>query len=133
MLSPGHSLVGVFLPGEEPVRSDEPQLYDFKVFDSNGKETFNLSGMSLDIAERPFYFLTDTKRALVTCSYWGDELRFYNQQGRLLNERRFIQEGTLSRINPKGVFNDNGHLFLFNLSRAAKREEKSVRTVHVLG
>jgi len=124
VLSPGHSLIGVFSPGAAPTRTDEPQRYDFRVFDSGGQVIFNLSGMLLNIAERPFCFLTDSKLALITCSYWGDELQFYDRQGQLLNERHFLQEGTLSLINPKGIFDESGHLFFFNLSRARAEEEK---------
>jgi len=124
LLAPGRNLTGVFSPGAAPTRADEPQLYDFRVFDSGGQEIFKLSGMLLNISERPFYFLTDSKLAIITCSYWGDELHFYDRRGQLLNERHFLQEGTLSLINPKGVFDESGHLFLFNLSRAREEEEK---------
>jgi hypothetical protein len=76
------------------------------------------------ITERPFYFLNEAGRSLTACSFWGDQLHFYDRQGQLLNERRFIQEGTLSLINPKGVYDDSGYYFLFNLSRAREEEEK---------
>jgi hypothetical protein len=124
LLSSGNGYLGVFLQGPAPTRDDEPQLYEFKVFDSNGGVIFNLSGMLPSITERPFYFLNEAGRSLTACSFWGDQLHFYDRQGQLLNERRFIQEGTLSLINPKGVYDDSGYYFLFNLSRAREEEEK---------
>jgi len=124
LMAPGHSLIGVYTFGAAPAAKDEPQAYDFKVFDTARREIFKLSGRLLVVTERPFCFLTDSKLALITCSYWGDELRFYDQQGQLLNERRLLQEGTLSLITPKGVFDESGHQFLFNLSRARAEEEK---------
>ena len=123
-LSPDRNLCGVFTPGKPPTGKNEPRAYEFKVYDANGKETFRLNGMLLNTAERPFYFLTGTKKALIACSYWGEELLFYNHDGDLLNERRFLQDGTRLQVYPKGAFDDNGRIFLFNLSRAREEEQK---------
>jgi len=122
-LSPGRNLCGVFLTGDPPTAEKEPWSYEFIVYDADGKAIFRSAGTLIDIAEKPYYFLTDTKKAFIACSYWGEQLLFYDQQGRLLNERHLLQSDERLLINPKGAFDEFGGLFLFNPGRIRTESE----------
>lgn len=116
-LSPGRNLCGVFSAGEPPTGRKEPWKYSFIVYDADGKVIHELGGTLPNIKERPRYYLTDTRKALIACSYWGEQLLFYDRQGILLNERSLIQPENRLMINPKGAFDEFGGLFLFHPGR----------------
>ena len=124
-LSPANSLLSFITFGAPGSVQDEPRKFELRVRNAQGEDFFYRQGALLDIREKPFVFPSETQKAVVVCSYWGDRLTFYGREGRRLNERQFNLEGTRLKINPKGLFTADGQKFLFNLSRTLIEQEKA--------
>ena len=112
-ISQKNQLLGVMAPGKLPANPTEPQKLEFSVYTQADQPRFKIEDKVINTGKLPLFLISDAKHAPIQISPNGNRLKFYDNHGRFLREKRFSQNVPHNYEPPTGLFNDEGNRFIF--------------------
>jgi len=112
-ISQKNQLLGVMAPGKLPANPTEPQKLEFSVYTQADQPRFKIEDKVINTGKLPLFLISDAKHAPIQISPNGNRLKFYDNHGKFLREKRFSQNVPHNYEPPIGLFNDEGNRFIF--------------------
>lgn len=112
-ISQNRRLLGIFTPEKAPANRTEPRQFEFCAYSSGNQPVFKIHDKYIDAGKRPSFFLNEAKKAALQIAPNGDRIKFYDNHGRFLREKKFSRNMPHNYENAQVEFSADGNRLAF--------------------
>jgi len=125
-------LLGIFTPEKAPANRTEPRQFEFCAYSSGNQPVFKIHDKYIDAGKRPSFFLNEAKKAALQIAPNSDRIKFYDNQGRFLREKKFSRNMPHNYENAQVAFSADGNRLAFFTRIYAMENNRMIPMLYLL-